>query len=156
MHAGAQDERRGLREAPTTTLQARASDAEPEVGAVDDDPLYIMYTSGTTGLPKGAVHTHNSALWASFTIALTADVRYRDRYMIVLPLFHVGALTPLTGNVHRGITSVLMRAFDPVRVHQVIAGRARHGSARGARDAELHAPGAGPRALRPLDGCAGS
>ena len=96
-----------------TVLQAGASPAEPEVGACDEDPLYIMYPSGTTGLPKGAVHTHRSALWASFTIGMTADVRYRDRYIIVLPLFHVGALTPLTGNVHRGMTTILMRAFDP-------------------------------------------
>jgi acyl-CoA synthetase (AMP-forming)/AMP-acid ligase II len=66
------------------------------------------------------VHTHASALWASITIALTADVQYGDRYMIILPLFHVGALTPLTVNIHRGSTTVLMRAFDPVRVHQAI------------------------------------
>ena len=101
-------------------LQARAADAEPAVGASDEDALYIMYTSGTTGIPKGAVHTHRSVLWANFTIAMTADVRYRDRYVIVLPLFHVGALTPLTGNVHRGMTTILMRAFDPRRMFETI------------------------------------
>ncbi len=102
-------------------VQADSPDTEPAIGAADDDDLYIMYTSGTTGLPKGVVHTHASALWACFTVALTADVRYRDRYVIVLPLFHVGALTPLTGNVHRGMTSILMRAFDPVRLYETIA-----------------------------------
>jgi O-succinylbenzoate-CoA ligase len=120
IHVGGDDTRDPFA-ASWTTLHERASEAEPEVRAADDDPLYIMYTSGTTGLPKGAVHTHRSVLWASFTIGMTADVRYRDRYVIVLPLFHVGALTPATGNVHRGMTTILMRAFDPVRLFETIA-----------------------------------
>jgi acyl-CoA synthetase (AMP-forming)/AMP-acid ligase II len=47
-------------------------------------------------------------------------MRYGDRYVIVLPLFHVGALTPITGNVYRGVTSVVMRAFDPTKVWELI------------------------------------
>jgi O-succinylbenzoate-CoA ligase len=94
-------------------LQRAASAEEPPIGARDDDELYIMYTSGTTGLPKGAVHTHNTALWACLTINSTADVRYRDVYLVALPLFHVGALTPITGNVLRGITNVVLRQFEP-------------------------------------------
>jgi O-succinylbenzoate-CoA ligase len=121
IHAGADDTRDAFARS-WTGLCGSASEAEPNIGAADDDPLYIMYTSGTTGLPKGAVHTHRSVLWASFTIGMTADVRYRDRYVIVLPLFHVGALTPATGNVHRGMTTILMRAFDPVRLFETIAG----------------------------------
>ena len=53
-----------------------------------------MYTSGTTGLPKGVMHTHSTALWAILTIDATADQHFADRYLVALPLFHVGALTP--------------------------------------------------------------
>jgi acyl-CoA synthetase (AMP-forming)/AMP-acid ligase II len=103
-----------------TTLCEAASPSEPTIGAGDDDDLYIMYTSGTTGLPKGVVHTHSTALWGSLSVLSTAEVRHADRFIVALPLFHVGALTPLTGNIHRGMTSVVLRAFDPSRVWRLI------------------------------------
>ncbi len=101
-------------------VQRAASAEQPEVTACDDDLLYIMYTSGTTGLPKGAMHTHSTAMWGVLTIAATAEMRFKDRYLVSLPLFHVGALTPITGNVYRGVTSVVMRAFDPTKAWELI------------------------------------
>ncbi|MEQ8859426.1 MAG: long-chain-fatty-acid--CoA ligase [Pseudomonadales bacterium] len=93
---------------------------EPEVLGAEDDMLYIMYTSGTTGLPKGVVHTHGSAIWGVLTIAATVDYRDGDRYLAALPMFHVGALTPLAVNVYKGATSVVMRSFDPTLAWELI------------------------------------
>jgi O-succinylbenzoate-CoA ligase len=97
-----------------------ASTQEPEPRARDDDMLYIMYTSGTTGLPKGVVHTHNTAIWGTISIGATATYQDGDRFLACLPMFHVGALTPLTVNVWRGATNVVMRSFDPVHAWQLI------------------------------------
>jgi acyl-CoA synthetase (AMP-forming)/AMP-acid ligase II len=106
-------------EAWDAAVQGAPSEAPP-VGAGDEDLLFIMYTSGTTGLPKGAAHTHASMAAASITVNMTAEMRFRDRYLQMLPLFHVGALTPATASVHRGATLVLMRAFDPHRAWEAI------------------------------------
>lgn len=102
-------------------LRNAASESEPPIVGEDDDLLYIMYTSGTTGLPKGVVHTHNTTLWALITILATADLHDGDRYLAALPMFHVGALTPITLNVYTGGTSVVMREFDPVRAWELFS-----------------------------------
>lgn len=120
IEVGPQDDRAPFAEAYEAML-ADGSEVEPDIAARDDDLLFIMYTSGTTGLPKGAMHTHATVLWATITIKATADIRFADRYSIALPLFHVGALTPVIGNIHGGITSVLLRQFDPAAMWRIFA-----------------------------------
>jgi len=91
---------------------AAAADDEPPIGAWDDDNLFIMYTSGTTGRPKGAVHSHEGMLWAQLTSMSTSDMRADDRWLLALPMFHVGCLNPTSLLVHRGGTGVIMRELD--------------------------------------------
>ncbi len=91
---------------------AKASINEPEIGAGDDDLLFIMYTSGTTGHPKGVMHSHRCMLWAEFTSMTTSDMRGDDRFLLPMPMFHVGCLVPVSQLVHRGATGIIMRDID--------------------------------------------
>jgi O-succinylbenzoate-CoA ligase len=97
-----------------------ASPLEPTATGGDDDLVFIMYTSGTTGLPKGVMHSHSTVMWALLTIAATADQHYADRYLISLPMFHVGALAPVLGCIYRGVTLVILKQFDPKLSWQLI------------------------------------
>ncbi len=101
-------------------LQSKASDTEPPVVAGEDDHLFVMYTSGTTGLPKGVIHTHNTMLWALITMSPIIDMRTADRYLLLLPLFHVGALAPLASCVYAGVTGIIPRTFDPSETWKMI------------------------------------
>jgi acyl-CoA synthetase (AMP-forming)/AMP-acid ligase II len=94
------------------TVTRAASADEPKVGAYDDDLLFIMYTSGTTGHPKGVMHSHRCVLWAEITSMTTSDMRGEDRFLLPMPMFHVGCLMPVSQLVHRGATGVIMRDID--------------------------------------------
>jgi acyl-CoA synthetase (AMP-forming)/AMP-acid ligase II len=93
---------------------------EPNITAFDDDMLYIMYTSGTTGLPKGVMHTHATQMEALLTVNATSDYCIGDRYLNPMPLFHVGALTPAIATTYRGLAHILMRSFDPVKIWELV------------------------------------
>ena len=86
---------------------------EPKLPGVDADPLMIVYTSGTTGKPKGAVHTQAGVFWNIVNATLHQDLTSRDHVLTVLPLFHVGGLCIQTlPALHAGATVTLHPRFD--------------------------------------------
>ena len=96
--------------------QASADPVEPLAG--DEDLLYLMYTSGTTGFPKGTIHTHNSALWAVLTLVGSGDYRLYDVYYNAMPLFHVGGLMPMIIAAFRCMKVIMEPGFDPMQTWQ--------------------------------------
>jgi acyl-CoA synthetase (AMP-forming)/AMP-acid ligase II len=95
-------------------------DGEPVIKGHGDDPAVIMYTSGTTGKPKGAILTHDNLFWAATGLVHTLDWAYKYRYLSVAPLFHIGGLAPVFANIHVGCTMVFMPDFDPKKAWQII------------------------------------
>lgn len=78
-----------------------------------EDPMLLMYTSGTTGLPKGALLPHRKALYNSLNAQLFFETTARDRVLVVLPLFHSFGLQILAlPALYAGASIVLERHFD--------------------------------------------
>lgn len=100
------------------TLNAPAIDL-PEVDP--DTALAIFYTGGTTGVPKGAILTHNSVQWNAWNTIAGWGLSPEDVAPIFTPMFHTGGLNVMaTPLLCLGGTLVLPGAFDPVQALDVI------------------------------------
>ena len=82
-----------------------------------DDTCVIVYTSGTTGRPKGAELTHSNLLQNAVLSAELFHASSEDRMLVVLPLFHIFGMTVLmNAGVYRGATLILLPRFEPKAV----------------------------------------
>jgi long-chain acyl-CoA synthetase len=99
------------------------SKEEPEPRIEEDDPLTIFYTSGTTGIPRGAIYTHRQKMDNTIMKALDIGVEFGDRHLVVLPMFHIGGDSHIWPFFLMGGCNVLMPrlSFDPAEALQAIA-----------------------------------
>jgi O-succinylbenzoic acid--CoA ligase len=95
-------------------LDASSPIATPTPDA--DAPFAILYTSGTTGRPKGACLSRNNFMASAIASALHSGVLPDERWLACMPLFHVGGLSILVRSALYGTTSVLHDRFEPSAV----------------------------------------
>ncbi len=83
----------------------------------EDSPVFILYTSGTTGYPKGALYTHKMLFWNSINTTQSLLINNDTVTLNCMPLFHTGGwnvlLTPV---LHRGGTIIMFKKFDALAV----------------------------------------
>lgn len=88
--------------------------------AIPESMAMLLYTSGTTGAPKGAILSHHMLFWNSVNTSLRLNITQNDAAVIFLPLFHTGGWNVLlTPFLHRGAKIVLLKKFEADRVLQL-------------------------------------
>ncbi|MEO1624246.1 MAG: long-chain fatty acid--CoA ligase [Bacteroidota bacterium] len=92
-----------------------------QTGLQESDPIFVLYTSGTTGFPKGALYTHGMLFWNSINTSLSLIINSTSRSINCMPPFHTGGWNVLlTPFFHHGGYTCLMKSFDAETVLQLI------------------------------------
>lgn len=114
-----------------TLANGAASDYEAGIagasGTLEDphiqagDTWTIMYTSGTTGRPKGARQTYRMGFYNALHAVSSSGVTPKTRNLVILPIFHTGGLNVFANPVfHFGGANVIMRSFEPAQLMQLL------------------------------------
>lgn len=102
-------------------------DVEKEISRIPRDPddlAVILYTSGTTGKPKGAMLTHANLASNAMTVGDYLKYTASDRILTVLPMFHVFCLTVcVNAAIYRGAEMILLSHFSPTELFEIIPAR---------------------------------
>lgn len=99
------------------------SEDEPDVHLSEDDPFIIFYTSGTTGVPRGALYSHIRKLEEAKTKALMVGFKPHHKHVMILPLFHIGGWSYFWAFFCVGASNVIIpqRSFEPAAVLRAVA-----------------------------------
>ncbi|MBA7702464.1 Long-chain-fatty-acid--CoA ligase [subsurface metagenome] len=98
-----------------------SSPAEEVVTEIsDDDTTILMYTAGTTGLPKGVMLSHNSFAIYVLENVTPADPELEERNILTVPLYHVAGIQAMMAAIYGGRTLVMERQFEPVEWMELV------------------------------------
>ena len=106
-----------------TLINANSSVEQPEELVSENDPAEIYYTSGTTGLAKGVVHTHQARLRGALMCVLDGELSCDDVYLVNVPaLCHAAGWVWTLANAYVGASIVIskLRGFDPEGILKTI------------------------------------
>jgi len=101
-------------------LLATHSRQEPDVQVEEGDLLYIFYTSGTTGVPRGALYTQRRKMEDTRIYAQGLAMEAGDNHVMVMPLFHIGGHAHFWTFFYAGGSNIIMKFFDPAATLQTI------------------------------------
>jgi acyl-CoA synthetase (AMP-forming)/AMP-acid ligase II len=107
---------------PYAQLLATYPAAEPDIQPEEDDPCIIYYTSGTTGVPRGALCSQRQRIEDTRTKALQLNTKPKDRHILIMPLFHIGGSGNTWTYFYVGGCNVIApeRVFDPAATMRAI------------------------------------
>jgi fatty-acyl-CoA synthase len=105
------------------TVIADASDSEPNAVIAATDPWLLMYTSGTTGNPKGAIRSHRGNALVSLVTDIELGIHRRDHALLVMPMCHANSLYFFSSfNTANGAVTIYSRkSFDPEHALKTLA-----------------------------------
>lgn len=96
-------------------------DTEPDLEVSENDECELMYTSGTTGRPKGTILTHRNVVWGAVNMMIARGDKPEDRALVVNPLYHIAGLNShLLPRLGMGAMVVLKRSFNAEEVMETI------------------------------------
>nr|WP_175802294.1 AMP-binding protein [Burkholderia anthina] len=106
---------------PDFDAMRAAMDGIAGIEPADGDVAQVLYTSGTTGRPKGCVHSHRTVTFAAMAAALATGIGRNERTLMAMPIWHSSPLNNwFGGTLYAGGTVVLLREYHPLRFLQAI------------------------------------